>query len=133
MSLIPDPESCMSAIEHWTVVTLVWVGFGALAGLLATAVFPLRQPFGPFATVVVGIVGSTIGLLGLHWLLPHRAPNPLTPAGISGRHDRRIGDLDALPRRLRRFRPAKKGPGKMSRRMLATGQASRGVMGSDRD
>ena len=70
------------AIEHWTIVVLVWVGFGALAGLLATAVFPPRKPLGPFATVVAGIVGSTIGLLGLHWLLPHRDPNPITPLGF---------------------------------------------------
>jgi uncharacterized membrane protein YeaQ/YmgE (transglycosylase-associated protein family) len=72
----------MSAIEHWTVVALVWVGFGALAGLLATAVFPASRTLGPFATVVAGIVGSTVGLLGLHWLLPRRALNPLGPTGF---------------------------------------------------
>jgi uncharacterized membrane protein YeaQ/YmgE (transglycosylase-associated protein family) len=70
------------AIEHWTVVVLVWVGFGALAGLLATAVFPPRKPLAPFTTVAAGIIGSTIGLLGLHWLLPQRAPNPITPLGF---------------------------------------------------
>ncbi len=103
----------MSAIEHWTVVTLVWVGFGALAGLLATALFPLREPFGPFATVVVGIVGSTIGLLGLHWLLPHRAPNPLTPAGFLAAT---IGALAILTLCRAVYAVSgrrKKGPGKM--------------------
>jgi uncharacterized membrane protein YeaQ/YmgE (transglycosylase-associated protein family) len=70
------------AVEHWTVVALVWVGFGALAGLVATAVFPPRKPLGPFGTVVAGIVGSTIGLFGLHWLLPRQSANPITPLGF---------------------------------------------------
>ena len=69
------------AIEHWTIVVLVWIGFGAVAGLLATAVFP-QKPFGPFATLVAGTLGSTLGLLGLQWLLPRRTPNPITPLGF---------------------------------------------------
>ncbi|MEN6451813.1 MAG: hypothetical protein ABFC96_15085 [Thermoguttaceae bacterium] len=61
---------------------LIWVGFGSLVGLLATVLFPLRRPAGPFWAVVFGIVGSTIGLLGLSWLYPGRDINPITPVGF---------------------------------------------------
>jgi uncharacterized membrane protein YeaQ/YmgE (transglycosylase-associated protein family) len=68
--------------QHWIYVVLVWVGFGALAGLLATVLFPLRRPAGPFWAVVLGIAGSTVGLLGLSWLFPGRALNPISPLGF---------------------------------------------------
>jgi uncharacterized membrane protein YeaQ/YmgE (transglycosylase-associated protein family) len=59
------PELTLSpAVQHWIYVVLIWVGFGTLAGLLATVIFPLRH-VGPFSAMVIGIAGSTIGLLGL--------------------------------------------------------------------
>ncbi len=70
------------AAQQWINVVLVWVGFGALAGLLATVLFPLRRPAGPFWAVVLGITGSTVGLLGLSWLLPGRLVNPISPLGF---------------------------------------------------
>jgi uncharacterized membrane protein YeaQ/YmgE (transglycosylase-associated protein family) len=70
------------AASHWIYVVLVWVGFGTLVGLLATVIFPFRCPAGPFWAVVTGIVGSTIGLLGLSWLYPDRELNPISPLGF---------------------------------------------------
>jgi uncharacterized membrane protein YeaQ/YmgE (transglycosylase-associated protein family) len=70
------------AAEQWIKVVLIWVGFGALVGLLATVIFPFRRPASPFWAVVVGIAGTTIGLLGLSWLFPDRAINPLNPLGF---------------------------------------------------
>jgi uncharacterized membrane protein YeaQ/YmgE (transglycosylase-associated protein family) len=70
------------AASHWIYVVLVWVGFGTLVGLLATVIFPFRRPAGPFWAVVTGIVGSTIGLLGLSWLFPDRELNPISPLGF---------------------------------------------------
>jgi uncharacterized membrane protein YeaQ/YmgE (transglycosylase-associated protein family) len=70
------------AASHWILVVLVWVGFGTLVGLLATVIFPFRRPAGPFWAVVTGIVGSTIGLLGLSWLFPDHELNPITPLGF---------------------------------------------------
>jgi uncharacterized membrane protein YeaQ/YmgE (transglycosylase-associated protein family) len=70
------------AASHWINVVLIWVGFGTLVGLLATVIFPFRRPAGPFWAVVTGIVGSTIGLLGLSWLFPDRELNPISPLGF---------------------------------------------------
>jgi uncharacterized membrane protein YeaQ/YmgE (transglycosylase-associated protein family) len=71
-----------SAAEHWVCVVLVWIGFGALAGLLATAVFPLRHSSGPFWAMVAGIAGTTLGLLALGWLFPGRKISPISPLGF---------------------------------------------------
>jgi uncharacterized membrane protein YeaQ/YmgE (transglycosylase-associated protein family) len=77
------PDIPLSPVaQHWIILVLVWVGFGALAGLLATVLFPLRRPAGPFWAVVLGIIGSTIGLLGLSWLFPGRSLNPISPLGF---------------------------------------------------
>jgi len=70
------------AAQQWVNVVLIWVGFGTLAGLLATVLFPLRRSVGPFLAIVIGIVGSTVGLLGLSWLFPGRPLNPISPLGL---------------------------------------------------
>ncbi len=70
------------AASQWINVVLIWVGFGTLVGLLATILFPFRRPAGPFWAVATGIIGSTIGLLGLGWLVPDRELNPISPLGF---------------------------------------------------
>jgi uncharacterized membrane protein YeaQ/YmgE (transglycosylase-associated protein family) len=70
------------AASQWINVVLIWVGFGTLVGLLATVIFPFRRPAGPFWAVATGIIGSTIGLLGLSWLFPDRELNPISPLGF---------------------------------------------------
>ena len=77
------PDLALSAAaQQWINVVLIWVGFGTLAGLLATVILPFRRPVGPFSCLVMGIVGSTIGLLGLSWLFPDRELNPISPLGF---------------------------------------------------
>lgn len=77
-----DPSYALSpAAQHWLQVALIWIGFGALAGLLARAVFPARQPVGPAATVAVGIIGSALGLLALS-LLGGGNLHPIGPVGF---------------------------------------------------
>jgi len=68
--------------QHWVNAVLIWVGFGALAGLVATVLFPFRRPTGPFWAVVLGIVGSTAGLFALERLFPGREWNPISPLGF---------------------------------------------------
>ncbi len=77
------PEFALSpAAQQWINVVLIWVGFGTLAGLLATVLFPMRRSVGPFLAMVMGILGSTLGLLGLSWLFPGRPLNPISPLGF---------------------------------------------------
>lgn len=68
--------------QQWINVVLIWIGFGTLAGLLASVMFPLRGPAGPFWAVVLGICGSTIGLFGLGLLYPDEQLNPISLLGI---------------------------------------------------
>ena len=78
---MPEPAFSPTA-QQWINIVLVWVGFGALAGLLATVLFPMRRSVSPFLAIVVGIVGSTIGLFGLSWLFPDKTLNPISPMGF---------------------------------------------------
>jgi uncharacterized membrane protein YeaQ/YmgE (transglycosylase-associated protein family) len=71
-----------SEVEQWIKVVLIWVGFGTIAGLLASVLFPLRRPAGGFWAVVLGTTGSAVGLLGLSWLFPAKEFNPISPMGF---------------------------------------------------
>ncbi len=68
--------------QQWVNVVLIWIGFGTLAGLLAKVLLPVRQPSGPVATLLLGISGSVIGLLGLSFLRGDRPLNPISPLGF---------------------------------------------------
>lgn len=57
------------ALQHIANNVLVWIGFGMLAGMLAKAIMPGRDPGGPVATLAIGCGGSVIGsgLLMYFW------------------------------------------------------------------
>jgi uncharacterized membrane protein YeaQ/YmgE (transglycosylase-associated protein family) len=77
------PELELSeAAQHWVNVVLIWVGFGTIAGLLAVMILPVRQPAGPITTLLLGIVGSLIGLIVLSWFFQGRQFNPISPLGF---------------------------------------------------
>jgi uncharacterized membrane protein YeaQ/YmgE (transglycosylase-associated protein family) len=65
------------------IITLIIVG--AIAGFIARAVVPGRDPMGVVGTIVLGIVGSFVGGF-LGYLLFHKdgADGFLQPAGIIG-------------------------------------------------
>ncbi|HBO43027.1 MAG TPA: transglycosylase [Planctomycetaceae bacterium] len=75
-----------AAAPPWFLVALIWIGFGTLAGLLAKAVLPGRHPNGAVGTLVIGIGGSTLGLLALHQFLLGEAErstfNPISAVGM---------------------------------------------------
>ena len=68
--------------QQWVNIVLIWLGFGIVAGLLARALVPGRHTVGAVATLVIGVLGSTIGLLGLSFLLPGDRLNPIGPVGL---------------------------------------------------
>jgi uncharacterized membrane protein YeaQ/YmgE (transglycosylase-associated protein family) len=67
--------------QHWVNVVLIWIGFGALAGMAARLFLPsgeaLRLP-----VLTLGIAGSAMGLGMLSWATGDRPFNPISPLGI---------------------------------------------------
>jgi uncharacterized membrane protein YeaQ/YmgE (transglycosylase-associated protein family) len=70
------------AAEHWATLVLVWIGFGSLAGLLARAILPVREPSRPLPTLALGIAGSALGLFVLSWAAGNQPLKPVSPAGF---------------------------------------------------
>lgn len=69
------------AAQQWVNVVLIWIGFGTLAGLLAKALVPGREP-GAVGTILIGILGSVIGPLATVTLLGREDFNPISPLGL---------------------------------------------------
>ncbi len=70
------------AAQHWINLVLIWLGFGTLVGLLITLLFPMRRSASAFGAVVLGVGGSTLGLVGLSRLFPNEQLNPFSPLGL---------------------------------------------------
>lgn len=62
---------------------LVWIGFGVLAGLIAKAIMPGRDPGGPIVTLALGCGGSVIGSGTLMYFLPGHQVSALSPLGFA--------------------------------------------------
>lgn len=79
---MPEASTFSQTLEHWAHLGLVWIGFGTLAGLLAKAIMPGRDPGGSIATLLMGIGGAVIGLgvLTLAWR-DHQV-TPVSPIGF---------------------------------------------------
>lgn len=69
--------------QQWVNVVLIWVGFGTIAGLLARGILPGRTPYGALGTVVLGILGTTLGLFVVSRLVePGEFTKPINPIGL---------------------------------------------------
>lgn len=68
--------------QHWLNAVLIWIGLGAVAGLLARAILPTPWPAGPAATLALGIIGSSLGLGALSAVVGLDRFNPVSAAGI---------------------------------------------------
>lgn len=72
--------------QQWVNVSLIWIGFGTLAGLAAKTIMPGRDPKGTVATLLIGMVGSTVGLAILSRFAKlagsEFSPNPISPPGM---------------------------------------------------
>src|ERR671927_72264 len=79
-----DPSlSARSCAVLGFIITLIIVG--AIAGFIARAVVPGRDPMGVVGTIVLGIIGSFVGGF-LGYLLFHKdaSQGALQPSGIIG-------------------------------------------------
>lgn len=69
--------------QHWIHLGLVWIGFGAVVGWIARAILPLKHPSGSAGTIIVGMIGSTLGLLGYSLFFPAGRDHPLSIGGFA--------------------------------------------------
>ena len=78
---MPDPDLAQTA-QQWVNDVFVWIGFGTVAGLLAKAIMPGRDPGGSIVTLSLGIGGAVVGCGILAFCLPEYRVSPLTPVGF---------------------------------------------------
>lgn len=69
--------------QQWVNAILIWVGFGLVAGMTAKALVPGREPIGVLGTLLVGVLGSVLGPLGLSFLISAGQFNPISPVGFA--------------------------------------------------
>jgi uncharacterized membrane protein YeaQ/YmgE (transglycosylase-associated protein family) len=77
-----DSPEFIKAFEQTINDILVWVGFGTLAGLLAKAIMPGRDPGGTVATLMMGIGGTVIGSGTLMFFTGGKRITPISPLGF---------------------------------------------------
>lgn len=68
--------------RQWANDVLVWIGFGTLAGLLAKAIMPGRDPGGAVATLAMGIGGVVIGCGTVSYFFDGPRVTPISPIGF---------------------------------------------------
>lgn len=58
---------------------LMWLGYSVVVGLAARAIVPLPRPLGTFSTILVGLIGTTLGPLVWEAFSPGGSASPLRP------------------------------------------------------
>jgi uncharacterized membrane protein YeaQ/YmgE (transglycosylase-associated protein family) len=71
------------AMQHVANNVLVWIGFGMLAGLVAKAIMPGRDPGGPIVTLAMGCGGSIVGSGTLMYFWQGQRVPAISPLGFA--------------------------------------------------
>jgi uncharacterized membrane protein YeaQ/YmgE (transglycosylase-associated protein family) len=79
---VMSPETTQ-AFEHVANNVLIWVGFGMLAGMIAKAIMPGRDPGGPVATLLMGCGGSIVGSGTLMYFWEGQHVPAISPLGFA--------------------------------------------------
>jgi uncharacterized membrane protein YeaQ/YmgE (transglycosylase-associated protein family) len=77
-----DDAAFAEFARQWANDVLVWIGFGTIAGLLAKAIMPGRDPGGAVATLAMGIGGVVIGCGTLSFFYSGDRITPISPIGF---------------------------------------------------
>jgi uncharacterized membrane protein YeaQ/YmgE (transglycosylase-associated protein family) len=72
----------LEIITQWAHLSLEWVGFGTVVGLLAKAVLRGRDDSGALATVLLGILGSVMGASLLAFFIDGVHISPISVLGF---------------------------------------------------
>ncbi len=70
------------ALEEMAHLVLMWIGFGTLTGLAAKGIMPGRDPGGSVATLLMGIVGTVIGIALLKFFYHEANVSPISLLGF---------------------------------------------------
>ena len=71
-----------SSAQSWVNLLFLWVGFGAVVGLVARTILPEGEPKGLFGVLVIGVSGSCAGPLIVSQLWKPAVFNPISPLGF---------------------------------------------------
>lgn len=74
-------DGVTATLAEWMNHLMVWVGYGAIVGLLSKAILPGKDPGGTFATVFIGVFGSIIGAATLFFFSGQRV-EPMSLVGF---------------------------------------------------
>jgi uncharacterized membrane protein YeaQ/YmgE (transglycosylase-associated protein family) len=74
-------DALTATLAGWLNSLMVWVGYGAIVGLISKAILPGKDPGGTFATVFVGVFGSIIGAATLFFFSGERV-EPISIVGF---------------------------------------------------
>jgi uncharacterized membrane protein YeaQ/YmgE (transglycosylase-associated protein family) len=77
-----DPTELTVSLQEVMHDFLEWIGFGTLAGLLAKAIMPGKDPGGAIATLMMGIGGSVFGLGVLTYFWDGQRVTPISFTGF---------------------------------------------------
>jgi len=72
----------MEVMQQWVNDIFVWIGFGTVAGLLAKAVVPGKDPGGTVANLLMGVGGTFIGAAMVSFFWTGYRVSPLSPMGF---------------------------------------------------
>ena len=75
-------EEIKVTLEYYANLTLVWVGFGTIVGLLAKAIMPGRDPGGAIGTLAMGVAGTFIGCGLFSYFVKGHPVSPISPLGF---------------------------------------------------
>src|SRR5687768_3645609 len=74
-------DALTATLAGWLNSLMVWVGYGAIVGLISKAILPGKDPGGTFATVFVGVFGSIVGAATLFFFSGERV-EPISIVGF---------------------------------------------------
>jgi uncharacterized membrane protein YeaQ/YmgE (transglycosylase-associated protein family) len=70
--------------ETWVAWLLMWIGYSIVVGLVGRAIVPLKKPLGTFATLLLGMVGATVGPIIVQFVYDRGCISPLRPESFVG-------------------------------------------------
>jgi uncharacterized membrane protein YeaQ/YmgE (transglycosylase-associated protein family) len=68
--------------QYWVNLVLLWIGFGAVAGLIVKIILPDGEPKGFFSVLLTGMLGSFAGPLIVSIVRKSDSFQPISPLGF---------------------------------------------------